>query len=137
MTPVPVRPAGPLRKVGIGSAGVAEQPSDADFEAAAVWTLPVPEVASPEDWFLEIDYDGDAARIYADGRLVQDHFWNGRTILVRVSDLIGTRAELRILPLGKEAPVYLQPDERARLAAAPGDSLLALREVRLLHRKTR
>ena len=136
VTPVPVRSAGPLREVGIGSAGVAEQPSDADFEAAAVWTLPVPEVASPEDWFLEIDYDGDAARIYADGRLVQDHFWNGRTILVRVSDLMGAKAELRILPLGKEAPVYLQPDERARLAAAPGDSLLALREVRLLHRKT-
>ena len=137
VTPVPVRSAGPLREVGIGSAGVAEQPSDADFEAAAVWTLPVPEVASPEDWFLEIDYDGDAARIYADGRLVQDHFWNGRTILVRVSDLMGAKAELRILPLGKEAPVYLQPDERARLAATPGDSLLALREVRLLHRKTR
>ena len=137
VTPVPVRPAGPLREVGIGSAGVAEQPSDADFEAAAVWSIPVPEVASPEDWFLEFDYDGDVARIYADGRLVQDHFWNGRTILVRVSDLVGHEAELRILPLGKDAPVYLQPDERARLAAAPGDSLLALREVRLLHRKTR
>jgi len=136
VTPVAIQPAGPVRNVGIGAAGVAEQPSDADFEAAARWSIPVPEVSSPEEWFLEIDYDGDAARIYADGRLVQDHFWNGRTVMVRVSDLVGARTELRILPLGKDAPVYLQPEERARLDSAPGDSLLALRGIRLMHRIT-
>nr|MCR4860683.1 beta-galactosidase [Bacteroidales bacterium] len=64
---VPVTQAGPAREVALGKAGVAEQPSEADFEAAAVWTLPVPEVSAPEDWFLEIDYDGDVARVYADG----------------------------------------------------------------------
>ena len=134
---VSVAPAGALREVALGQAGVAEQPSDADFGAAAVWTLQVPEVPDPEDWFLEIDYDGDVARVCADGRLVEDNFWNGRRMLVRVSDLAGQSAELRILPLRKDAPVYLQAGQRAVLEAAPGDSLLTLRGVRLLHRVTK
>jgi len=134
---VAVAPAGPLRTIRQGKAGVAEQPSEADFEAAARWTLEVPEPAAPEDWFLEIDYAGDVARVYADGRLVEDNFWNGRKMLVRVSDLVGKATELRILPLRKDAPVYLQPDQRALLDAAPGEALLELRGVRLVHRVTR
>lgn len=135
--PVAVRPAAPAREVGIGQLGVAEQPSEADFDAAAVWTLPVPSVADPEDWFLAVDYDGDVARVYADGRLVEDNFWNGRTMLVRVADLAGKEAELRILPLRKDAPIYLQADQRAVRDAAPGDVLLNLRGVRVVHRVTR
>jgi len=133
---VSVQPAGPAREIGIGAAGVAEQPSEADFAAAAVWKIAVPEVDVPEDWFLEIDYDGDVARVYADGRLVEDNFWNGRKMLVRLADLAGKEAELRILPLRKDAPVYLQRDQRAVLDAAPGGTLLELRGIRLLHRKT-
>ena len=132
-----VRPAGPAREIALGSAGVAEQPVPADFDAAAVWTLSVPTVDKPEDWFLEIDYDGDVARVYADGRLVEDNFWNGRRMLVRVSDLAGRSAELRILPLRKDAPIYLQQAQRATLEAASGDTLLALRGIRLIHRVTK
>jgi hypothetical protein len=116
---------------------VAEQPAEADFAAAAAWNLPVPAVADPEDWFLEVDYDGDVARVYADGRLVEDNFWNGRRMLVRVSDLAGRSAELRILPLRKDAPIYLQTAQRAVLDAASGDTLLALRGIRLIHRTVR
>jgi hypothetical protein len=116
---------------------VAEQPSEADFEAAAAWKLLLPEGVDPENDFLEISYAGDVARVYADGRLVEDNFWNGRTMLVRVSDLIGRQAELRILPLRKDAPIYLQRAERAVLDAAPGDTLLCLNGVRLIHRETR
>ena len=132
-----VRPAGPAREIALGAAGVAEQPVPADFDAAAVWTLSVPTVDKPEDWFLEIDYDGDVARVYADGRLVEDNFWNGRRMLVRVSDLAGRSAELRILPLRKDAPIYLQQAQRATLEAASGDTLLALRGIRLIHRVTK
>ena len=133
----PVQPAGPAREVGIGALGVAEQPSEADYGAAAVWRLDVPELPDADDWFLEVDYSGDVARVCADGRLVEDNFWNGRTMLVRVSDLVGKQAELRILPLRKDAPIYLQPAQRAVLDAAPGDSLLDLRGVRLVHRITK
>lgn len=135
--PVAVQPAGPAREVKRGVAWVAEQPSETDFADAAVWTLPVPAVDDPDDWFLEVDYDGDVARVYADGRLVEDNFWNGRTMLVRVADLVGKDAELRILPLRKDAPIYLQAAQRAVLDAAPGDTLLALKGVRLVHRITR
>ena len=133
----PVQPAAPAREVGIGALGVAEQPSEADYGAAAVWRLDVPELPDADDWFLEVDYDGDVARVCADGRLVEDNFWNGRTMLVRVSDLVGKQAELRILPLRKDAPIYLQSAQRAVLDAAPGDSLLALHGVRLVHRITK
>ena len=135
--PVALQPAGPAREVGIGGAGVAEQPVNADFEAAAAWSLPIPALDQPDDWFLEIDYDGDVARVYADGRLVEDNFWNGRRMLVRVSDLVGKQAELRILPLRKDAPIYLQAEQRAALEAAPGETLLSLRGVRLIHRVTK
>ena len=132
-----IRPAGPARTISMGKQGVAEQPSEADFEAAAVWKILLPERVDPENDFLEISYAGDVARVYADGRLVEDNFWNGRTMLVRVSDLIGRQAELRILPLRKDAPIYLQSAERAVLDAAPGDTLLCLNGVRLIRRETR
>ena len=58
-------------------------------------------------------------------------------MLVRVSDLAGKDAELRILPLRKDAPIYLQPDQRAVLDAAPGETLLRLKGVQLIHRTER
>jgi hypothetical protein len=57
-------------------------------------------------------------------------------MLVRVSDLVGKSAELRILPLRKDAPIYLQAEQRAALEAAPGETLLSLNGVRLIHRIT-
>ena len=125
------------RMATLGGAGVAEQPVASDFDAAAAWSLPIPALDQPDDWFLEIDYDGDVARVYADGRLVEDNFWNGRRMLVRVSDLVGKQAELRILPLRKDAPIYLQAEQRAALEAAPGETLLTLRGIRLIHRVTK
>ena len=132
-----LRAAGPARTISMGKQGVAEQPSEADYDAAAAWKISLPEGVDPENDFLEITYAGDVARVYADGRLVEDNFWNGRTMLVRVSDLIGRQVELRILPLRKDAPIYLQPDERAVLDAAPGDTLLSLAGVRIIRRETR
>lgn len=131
-----VREAGPAREIGMGQAFVAEQPSEADFEAAAVWTVSIPDCPDPDDWFVEIDYDGDVARVCADGRLVEDNFWNGRKMLVRVSDLIGKEVQLQILPLRKDAPIYLQAAQRAVLDAAPGDTLLSLKDIRLIRRQT-
>ncbi len=130
--PSEVRPA----KTRIGAAGVAEQPRDEDFRTAAVWRLELPKTKFPEDCFLEISYCGDVARLYADGRLVQDNFWNGRTMLVRFSDLVGKELELKILPLSKSAPVYLQKAQRELLEAAEGDWLLELGTVRVLQRRS-
>ena len=62
--------AGLLRKITIGVAGVAEEPVDADFEQAAIYRIDVPS----EKGLLSIKYQGDCARLYADGKLLADNF---------------------------------------------------------------
>lgn len=145
-----------LREVKMGSQKVAEQPSEADFQRAAVWTLdftsqPHPSINNgvlmtmdlqpsaldvPDDYFLSISYRGDVARVYADGQLVEDNFWNGKPMLVRLSDLVGKKVEIRILPLGKKYPIYLQEAQRQQLEAAQGDYLLQLDGVQMIKRST-
>lgn len=130
------QPAGPARDIKLGSAKVAEQPTDEEFQQAAIWSIALPNTASgteAEDCFLQINYQGDCARIYADGQLVEDNFWNGKPMLVRMNQLIGKHIELRILPLRKDAPIYLQQEQKALLEAAD-DVLLKLDSVRLLKR---
>ena len=98
-----------LREVKMGSQKVAAQPVESDFEKAAVWNIAnLNELNQNLDLYLQISYRGDVARIYADGQLVEDNFWNGKPMLVRLSDLVGRKVELRILPLGKDYPIYLQ-----------------------------
>lgn len=82
--------------------------------------------------YLHISYKGDAARIYADGQLIEDNFWNGKPMLVRISDLIGKRVELKILPLGKDYPIYLQAKEKEALDKAPHGILLSLDSIKVL-----
>lgn len=135
--------AGPLREVKMGKQKVAEQPNDADFKKAAVWTLSVPNLAEAskhvtnDDVFLEINYRGDCARIYANGVLVQDNFWNGKPMLVRASQLQGKKVELRILPMGKDYPIYLQREQKEELEKADEKTgLLSLDGIRILRRCT-
>lgn len=113
--------------------GVITQPEEADFEQAAVYTLQVP--VTDEDSFLEISYKGDCARVYADGLLVEDDFWNGKPMQVRASSLKDKKVELRILPLRKDTPLYLERPQRAQLEAA-ADYLLSLDGIKVIHRET-
>lgn len=120
------------RDIKMGDKGVAVQPSDDDFKQAAKWTLTFPD-DTDADTFLRIDYEGDVARIYADGRLMQDNFWNGQPMYVRAANLKGKRVELRILPLYSDYPVYLQPAQRELLQQS-GNRLLKLNEVSIVKR---
>jgi hypothetical protein len=116
---------------------VAAQPSESDWEKAAVWTISsLNELNENLDLYLQISYQGDAARIYANGILVEDNFWNGKPMLVRLSDLIGKNIELKILPLGKDYPIYLQAKEKEALDKAPHGILLSLDNIKVLERKT-
>ena len=58
---------------------------------------------------LSIEYQGDCARLYANGKLVADNFQYGRPFLFGLWRLPSDveSLELRILPLQKDAPVYL------------------------------
>ena len=79
-----LREASSLRTITIGVQKVAEEPVDADFEQAAVYRVTLPadsSLFSPHSSLLRIDYRGDVARLYADGKLIADNFYNGRPFL--------------------------------------------------------
>ena len=126
-----VKDAGVPRIVPMGAQKVAAMPTNEDFENATIWNLDIKGLQTGTDSFLKIDYAGDCARIYADGKLVMDNFWNGKPMLVRMSDLANKKVELRILPLSKDAPIYLQKEQREILnnSLTP---LLQLNSINLL-----
>lgn len=104
-----LKEAGAPRTITIGVNKAAEEPTDADFEQAAVYQINVPEEARQGfHRLLIIDYRGDVARLYADGQLIQDNFYNGRPLLYGLWRLPpGTKQlELRILPIQKDMPIY-------------------------------
>ena len=112
------REAATARPITIGVNKVAEEPTDADFEQAAVYTITLPShlltsspshlLTSSPSPLLTITYRGDVARLYANGKLIDDNFYNGRPFqygLWRLPE--GCRElELRRLPLQKDMPVY-------------------------------
>ena len=126
-----VKDAGVPRIVPMGTQKVAAMPTNEDFENATIWNLDIKGLQTGTDSFLKIDYAGDCARVYADGKLVMDNFWNGKPMLVRMSDLAGKRVELRILPLRKDAPIYLQKEQKALLDSSK-ESLLKLEGISVL-----
>ena len=107
-----VKEAGALRTIVKGKAKVAEAPSEEDWEQASVYRIELPNDTSlltPHSWLLSIDYHGDCARLYVDGRLVADNFYYGRRFLFGLWRLPKrcTELELRVLPLQPDAPIYL------------------------------
>ena len=110
--------AGPLRQIVKGKAKVAEAPSESDWQQAAVYSIQLPVGAKG---ILTINYRGDCARLYADGKLIADNFYYGRPFLYglwRLPDGM-KQLELRILPLQPDAPIYL-PREADK---TPGEQL--------------
>ncbi|MDE6002719.1 MAG: beta-galactosidase [Prevotella sp.] len=109
-TCVKVKEAGALRHIVKGRAKVAEAPSEEDWQQAAIYHITVPEVAVAKvKRLLSIEYQGDCARLYADGKLIADNFQYGRPFLYGLWRLPKgtTQLELRILPLQPDAPIYL------------------------------
>jgi hypothetical protein len=117
---IKVRDAGPLRTIKKGRAKVAEAPSEADWQNAAVYRITLPSDSSLftlHSSLLSISYRGDCARLYADGKLVADNFYYGRPFLYGLWRLPKEckELELRILPLQPDAPIYLprEADKKA------------------------
>ncbi len=115
LTAQKVKEAGLLRKITMGVQKVAEEPADEDFEQAAVYSIKLPESEANSTLYtqhsslLKITYQGDCARLYANGKLVADHFQYGRPMLFGLWRLPKnvTELELRILPMQENEPVYL------------------------------
>ena len=102
-----VKETGTPRTITIGVNKVAEEPTDADFEQAAVYTIELPDT-DRDGMLLNINYRGDVARLYANGQLIEDNFYNGRPLQYALWRLPKDcrQLELRILPLQKDMPVY-------------------------------
>lgn len=100
------------RTITIGVNKAAEEPTDEDFEQAAVYTIDVP--TEREGRLIDIDYQGDVARLYANGKLIDDNFYNGRHFQYALWLLPKDckQLELRILPLQKDMPVYFPKEAK-------------------------
>lgn len=142
--PIPfelVRPAGALREIKIAplKSGVAMQPTDEDFTAAAVWRIRVPEDLDPKRRpLLRLDYVGDVARVLAGGKLVTDDFYNGnpRHVGLWRREVAGEsgKLEFAVLPLQKGAPIFLA--ERARPEFGENPAVADLRSAVLIETVT-
>ena len=123
-----LKDAGTLRTIVKGRARVAEAPSEADWQQAAVYRIALPSDSAlfvHGSALLRINYQGDCARLYADGRLVADNFQYGRDFLYGLWRLPAgcSKLELRILPLQADAPVYL-PREADK---TPGEAVNSIK----------
>lgn len=117
---------GKLRTITIGVNKVAEEPQDSDFNDAAVYIIYLPQ---GNRGLLDINYRGDCARLYADGKLIDDNFYNGCHFqygLWRLPDSI-KQLELRILPIQKDEPVYF-PREADKIQGEDINSITVITE---------
>jgi len=112
---------------------VVEAPEAAVFEGAAQWALDVPAVesASVHNLLLRISYEGDIARLYADGKLISDDFYKGTPFEIGLHriDLLNQNPSLKlqILPMRKDEPIYLSPG--SRLTFPPSGQVVKLKEI--------
>ena len=118
-----LREAGVPRTITMGVNKVAEEPTDEDFREAAVYTITLPENLAGRQ-LLRIRYRGDVARLYCNGHLIADNFYNGRPLLFGLWRLPAgtTSLELRILPLQSEMPIYFPREADT----TPGEAVLSI-----------
>ena len=99
---------------------VARLPNESAFDKAAEWqvTLMRPLPPGVSDLFLSADYTGDIGRLYLDNALVDDNFFNGQPWQIGLKrflpEAIDTHLRIEILPLRKDAPIYLDATARDR-----------------------
>lgn len=109
--------AGPVR---LDCDKIPVAPGDDDFEHAGVWhvSFRVPAGLPVGRIFLRVRYFGDVARAYVGDRLIDDDFYHGRVWEIAVSRFSPEAMEegitLKILPLRKDAPIYIPKDRLPR-----------------------
>jgi len=104
------RPAGPAREIlpGKSKQPVAAAPTDAEFAAAARWTIALPADYTPAAGdLLRLTYAGDVARVRIGGELINDDYSNGRPLEIGLARHRAALARgpimVEILPLRRDA----------------------------------
>ena len=117
-----VKEAHGSRTITIGVNKAAEEPTDEEFEQAAVYRLDLSAIENMHEGMkvLDLEYRGDVARLYADGKLIDDNFYNGRHFQFALWRLPRNcrQLELRILPIQKDMPIYFPREADSRLGEA-------------------
>jgi beta-galactosidase len=126
------KPRGPV----VMGREVATAPKESEFENAAQWSIEVPAVASPavRNVILRITYQGDIARVYDHGKLLDDDFYKGTPWEIGLNSVTphdrDPILQLSILPLPRNAPIYLPPGARPRFP--PSGEIASLDDVRVV-----
>jgi hypothetical protein len=105
---------------GRASANAGPATEESSWDEAAEYGVEFP---GASDGLLRIHYFGDAARVYADGKLVLDNFWNGQPFelpLWRLPNSANTRLTIKILPWGSPTDRIL--DESVKQALLQGEA---------------
>ena len=103
--------------------GVAQAPAEGALPQAGRWSITIPAGAEDglSELFLEVRYVGDVARLSAGGRLLDDNFFNGQEWSVGLKRFLGSTGgrtlELSVLPLRRDAPVYLETPQPVAFGA--------------------
>jgi beta-galactosidase len=126
-----VKNAEPRPPVRMGKE-VAEAPEAGAFAGAAQWALEVPMIKSPDvhNLFLRISYEGDIARLYEDGKLINDDFYKGTPFEIgmqRNAMNQNAKLELQILPMRKDEPIYLPPE--SQLTFPPSGQVASVKQI--------
>ena len=134
-----VQAAGPPREIPIGKIEqpVTTAPLDSDFEKAAVWRVKIPGgVDLGTDPILRLHYTGDVSRVMLDGKFITDDFYNGNAFDIglrrHAPDILNGDLCIAILPLRKDAPIYMA--EKARPHFGSADSVAALQRIEVIPR---
>ncbi len=134
-----LKPARPPREITLGKIEqpVAAAPLDADFEQAAVWRITIPKgVDLGTDPILRFHYVGDVARAMLNGRFITDDFYNGNAFDIGIRrhapDILTGDLRVAILPLSKDAPIYMS--ETARPDFGTAGSVAELKSVEIVPR---
>jgi beta-galactosidase len=114
-----IQAAGPAREIPLGKIkqAVAAAPEDADFEKAAIWQIKLPrDLDLPANPILRLHYVGDVARVMLKGKLLTDDFYNGLPLDIglrrHAPEILNGDLRLAILPLRKDAPIYMAEQAR-------------------------
>ncbi len=132
-----IRDAGPARDIPLGEIKqpVAAAPLDADFDKAALWRLKISQSAD-SDAILRMHYIGDVARVLLDGKFVTDDFYNGNPFDIGLRrhspEILHGDLQLAILPLRKDAPIYMADEAKPHFGKA--QSVVDLKRVEILPR---
>jgi hypothetical protein len=134
-----LRPAGPLREIpfSTGKSPISIAPTDADFTNAAVWKITLPAKLDLKlNPLLRIHYTGDVARLTLNGKLIDDNFYAGRTFDLGLNryapEILTGDLRLEILPLRKDAPIYIEPKDRPNFGGK--ESIATVQNVEIINR---